>query len=273
MPIDYSKSMIYKLCCNDLSIKDIYIGSTIVFRKRKNLHKSRCNSKLYDYKVYNFIRNNGGWNNWSMVLVSKTPCNSKLELLQIERKYFEKLNATLNMIYPIRNKKEYIKNNKDHIIKKRKEYYEKNKEVLSKKGKEYRKDNKEIIKKKRQKYNYKEKNKEYYEKNKEKINKRCYKYRKDNKEKIKKKNKEYYEKNKEKKKNYDKTYIEKKKNYDKTYREKNKNKIKEKNKELIKIKIKCNFCNKMVGKYYFNRHIKSKKCMIIQEKNNNIIIS
>ena len=42
--VNYNKSMIYKICCNDLKIKEIYIGSTTNFTKRKQTHKSYCNN-------------------------------------------------------------------------------------------------------------------------------------------------------------------------------------------------------------------------------------
>jgi hypothetical protein len=56
-PIDYSKTIIYKLVCNDLSITDVYVGSTTSFVKRKYLHKSLCNnenSKCYIKKIHNY---------------------------------------------------------------------------------------------------------------------------------------------------------------------------------------------------------------------------
>ena len=37
---DYSNTIIYKLCCNDPSITEIYIGHTTNFTQRKNRHKS-----------------------------------------------------------------------------------------------------------------------------------------------------------------------------------------------------------------------------------------
>jgi hypothetical protein len=49
-----------------------YVGHTTDFTKRKNNHKKSCNnskSKDYNLKVYDFIRKNGGWDNWSIVLV------------------------------------------------------------------------------------------------------------------------------------------------------------------------------------------------------------
>jgi len=163
---NYHNGIIYKLCCNDLSIKDIYIGSTTSFRKRKYAHKNSCNnikSKNYNSKVYKFIRDNGGFKNWCMILIAETPCNSKIELNKHERYYYEKFSASLNINYPARTHKEYREDNKD----KYKKYRDDNKD----KSKKYKEDNKDKIK---------IKSKKYYEDNKDKIKK----YREDNKYKI-----------------------------------------------------------------------------------------
>ena len=53
--VNYDKSTIYKLCCKDPSISDIYIGSTTNFTRRKGQHKSVCNNsqaKHHHLKVY-----------------------------------------------------------------------------------------------------------------------------------------------------------------------------------------------------------------------------
>ena len=66
---DYSKSVIYKICCRDKSITDVYIGSTTNFVKRKPLHKTTCNNeigKCYNSYVYGFIRENGNWDNFEI---------------------------------------------------------------------------------------------------------------------------------------------------------------------------------------------------------------
>jgi len=162
-PINYNNSCIYKLCCNDKNITDCYVGSTTNFVKRKYYHKSDCNnknSKLHHIKVYQFIRDNGGFDNWSMILLEKVKVNDGYELKKEERKYIETLNSTLNSTIPLRSKKEYFK-----------EYYENNKEQIAEKNKEYREKNREKISEKRkERYeNNKEKDKEYYENNKEKI--------------------------------------------------------------------------------------------------------
>lgn len=113
-PMDYSKTIIYKLVCNDLNITDIYIGHTTEFRRRKNEHKSRCcnpTSLAYNFYKYQFIREHGGWDNWSMILIENYPCINKLEAEKRERYWIEELNATLNASIPCRSKHEWHKLN------------------------------------------------------------------------------------------------------------------------------------------------------------------
>jgi hypothetical protein len=128
---NYTKGNIYKLCCNDTSIKDEYIGSTCNFIKRKNAHKTSCNNekgKKYNMNVYSFIRENGGWNNWSMILVEEVCCENKKQLNQKERECVEKLKPTLNKIIPNRGwkerSKEYQKTEKYKEFRKSKKYKE-----------------------------------------------------------------------------------------------------------------------------------------------------
>ena len=139
--VNYKNSIIYKLCCKNPEITDIYIGSTTNFTRRKHTHKSKCNninSKNYNYNVYKFIRENGGWNNWDMVLIEEYSCNNKLELHKKERDILEQLGATLNSRVPNRNKKQYYENNKEQIKEKNKKHKEQIKEYM----KEYQKTDK-----------------------------------------------------------------------------------------------------------------------------------
>ena len=109
LPIDYSNSIIYKIVCKDPNIKSLYVGSTTNFSKRKNQHKFDCNkvtSNNYIYKIYQFIRSNGGWDNWEMVMIEQYKCESKLELLMRERYWLDELHADLNSYTPIQTKEE-----------------------------------------------------------------------------------------------------------------------------------------------------------------------
>tara|TARA_R110000751_G_scaffold247513_1_gene347318 strand:- start:44 stop:565 length:522 start_codon:yes stop_codon:yes gene_type:complete len=97
---NYNESMIYKLCCLDTTIEEIYIGSTTNFRRRKTEHKrdsNTINRRGYNRNVYKFIRDNGGWDNWDMILIAKVNCNDKMELRQKEREFMEEYKPFLNM--------------------------------------------------------------------------------------------------------------------------------------------------------------------------------
>jgi hypothetical protein len=149
---DYSKCVIYKLCCRDLNIKDIYVGSTCNFTKRKSEHKSRCcneNAKDHNFKVYKIIRDNGGFENWDMILVEEYPCENKLQKLQRERYWYEELKSTLNGDVPGRSDKEYREENKQKIAEQKKEYYEENRKKILEQKKEYHGLNKQKILEKR----------------------------------------------------------------------------------------------------------------------------
>jgi hypothetical protein len=102
--IDYSNTIIYKITCIDNSITDLYVGHTTNFVQRKHAHKQSCiNKKLSSYKckLYEVIRNNGGWNNWKMEIINFFNCKDHYEARQKEQEYFVSLNANLNSIEPL----------------------------------------------------------------------------------------------------------------------------------------------------------------------------
>jgi len=118
--IDYSNTIIYKITCNDSNISDLYVGHTTNFVQRKHAHKqSSINEKSPNYKckLYDVIRNNGGWENWKMEIINFFNCKNHYEARKKEQEYFLSLNATLNSIepYAIPKPKEIIV--KDTVIK------------------------------------------------------------------------------------------------------------------------------------------------------------
>ena len=123
--INYTDTIIYKIVCNDLNVKDLYVGHTTNFTKRKNRHKWNCNnpnSKSYNVKVYKTIRENGGWVNWSIIEIEKFECKDRNEASARERHWFETLQAKLNTLYPNRTKNESGKQYRDDNKDKKKEY-------------------------------------------------------------------------------------------------------------------------------------------------------
>ena len=98
--IDYSNIVIYKLKCNDLNITEEYVGSTCNFTKRKWAHKQYCKTPTLEknQKIYSFIRDNGGWDNWSMIEIEKFPCKDNNEARAREQYYIELNQSKLNMM-------------------------------------------------------------------------------------------------------------------------------------------------------------------------------
>lgn len=153
LPVDYSKTCIYKLVHNDdINDENIYIGHTTDIVKRRHGHKIRCNNpnnKYNNLKVYQFIRENGDWDNWRMILVEKYPCNDVDEAKARERYWIKELKPTLNSYEPCRTKKERYQDNKEQILEQKKEYYENNKQQIDEKHKEWYENNKQQIAEKR----------------------------------------------------------------------------------------------------------------------------
>lgn len=242
-PIDYFKCCIYKI--EHIENENlIYVGHTTEFNKRKSRHKSNCYNQndisTYYLKLYQMIRNNGGWGMFKMIEVEKYPCEDKREAEKRENEVMKELKANLNM------RPSYVSEEE------RKEKYEKYYESIKDKRKEFYENNKEAISLK---------NKEYREKNKDKINVQKRLYYENNKEKILEQQKDYYEDN-----------IETRKEYSNQYRENNKEEIKIKKREAYhrdeeknKEKIKCE-CGCEVNKIRFKRHEKTKKHIDLMNK-------
>ena len=176
--IDYEKTLIYKLIKKDaINDENIYIGSTTNFIQRKHGHKTSCNnkkSKKYNFKKYQYIRENGGWDEWNMIEIEKYPCNDDNEARAREEYHRRYFNATLNSQRCHTTDEEKIINKKELY----KEYRENNVEKEKERHRLYRENNVEKEKERHRLYNEnnKEKLKEYrklhYENNKEKNNKK-----------------------------------------------------------------------------------------------------
>ena len=227
-PTDYSKNIIYKIVCDDLSVKDCYVGHTTNMTKRKWNHKTHCNNekdKYYNLKIYKIIRQNGGWDNWNMVLVEKFPCKDSSEACRREREVYEELDAKMNTLRPYRTQEDDKKYDK-----------------------EYREEHKEELKK------YREEHKEYHKQY-------CKQYYQERKADQIQNRKQYYQEHKaeivEKKKQYYQDHKADLKQYEKLYREEHKEKIKE--------KVECKYCAKLLSKQYMSRHHKTCKSKPVKE--------
>ncbi len=221
---DYSNTFIYKLCCNDPTVTDIYVGHTTNLTKRKSHHKSTVNKdthKEYNYYKSVFIRDHGGWINWSMIVIEKVACECKYDAERIERHYIELLKATLNKQIPTRTGAEYRVENADIL----KQKYIDNSETLRAIGREKYKNMTLEQKEAHRLYN-----KEWRTLNKVKLAESKKIYNENNKLEIKEKKRKYYLDNQE-------YFKEKARNITPEQKEENNRKLRDRRHKLKELKI------------------------------------
>jgi|688.fasta_scaffold764952_2 hypothetical protein len=98
MAPNYSNTKIYLIYCNN-NISDIYIGQTTNIKDRMGVHRRCCDNpanKSYSTRMYNFIRNNGGWKNWSYRIIEEVNCSTKSEAEKKEAYWIMYYNPSLN---------------------------------------------------------------------------------------------------------------------------------------------------------------------------------
>lgn len=123
------KGYIYVIKCKDENITDSYIGSTINIVSRKKHHKHTCNNPNitgHNSKVYKFIRDNGGFDNFSIEVIKEVEINDKKELRQLEAEQYTLLEPSLNCNNPLIqiDMKTYKSNyQKQYYKEKAKDYY------------------------------------------------------------------------------------------------------------------------------------------------------
>lgn len=115
--IDFTKCVVYKICCKDPEIDDTYIGSTCDFKRRTWEHKNYTNNYKrpeHHFPLYKKIREKGGWDNWYVrILEEFTDCENVYQKRICERKWIELLKPSLNCRIPGRSKAEWKKDNPD----------------------------------------------------------------------------------------------------------------------------------------------------------------
>ena len=153
MKVDYSKAFIYKLCCLDPNITECYVGCSTDFKTRVQSHKRRCcneNDSKHHYKVYQFIRGHGGWDNWRLVVLHDFPCANKRELEKEETRVMIELKAELNARVSFTTHEERLKRDKltkqkklenvpghrEKVNEGKRASYQRHKESIAEKGKE-----------------------------------------------------------------------------------------------------------------------------------------
>jgi hypothetical protein len=92
---------IYKLVCNDPYIKDVFVGFTTLTTKCVLEHHKRRYNNIknleYNRKIYQLIRANGGFSNWSIEILEKSHFSNREEVLKRKKEWIEKNPKDVNM--------------------------------------------------------------------------------------------------------------------------------------------------------------------------------
>ena len=193
MHVNYNNTVIYMIYKPDSDL-NTYVGHTTNFKNRVNKHRIRYNGKDFpncNFPLYNYMRENGKFDDWKIEIITEYPCNLKREAEKKEQHFIEDAN-----IRDKKNKKVYYQNNTEKIAIAHKKYNETHKEALKSYKKNYYENNKEEILSKHKKYNeiHKEEiaitQKKYNEIHKEEIRLMKKTYYKIHKEEINKKQRE-----------------------------------------------------------------------------------
>jgi len=155
---------IYRIFCLTPGVTDEYIGSTTDMRKRKCVHKSKCNNendRAYNLRVYQFIRENGGWDEWRMEVIEQVEFEHKWQLTKREGELIQSRGATLNSQIAGRTDAEYRLEHREEEKERYREYYQTHREKEKERFKEYYQTHREESN---------EKSREYYQTNREELN-------------------------------------------------------------------------------------------------------
>lgn len=141
---------IYQIYCIFPAITETYVGSTSNFKNRKQQHKSAINNP--QYKVHEFINQNGGWSNWRMEILEELPLENHNDRIDMERYWIQYLGSSLNCAIPGRSQQQWIEDNLESHRQQKKVWYKKNIQSIKVQQKNYRQENIAMI---RQKHNEK----------------------------------------------------------------------------------------------------------------------
>jgi len=142
--IDYDNTIIYKIQHIDDNTL-LYVGHTTDFTKRKSAHKANLNNtnnKAFNYKVYQMIRDNGGWDMFHMIAIKTFACSNKREAEAEEDRVMRELKVTMNnnrALLTEQDKKDDKKSYREEHASEIREYRKKYDEEHASEIREYRK--------------------------------------------------------------------------------------------------------------------------------------
>ena len=156
----YENTIVYKIKCKDPLVPDFYLGySTFALVHVAKMFHVRCKHDK-TWPVCEFVRQNGGFENWVFERLESKSCSSSLEARIELRKHFNANPPSLNKQLPTRTNKEYAQGPKnrdaqkayrnlhiDKIHEDQRNHYQRNRDILLKKRRDYLEVNRELVNK------------------------------------------------------------------------------------------------------------------------------
>lgn len=112
--------MIYTIYKISIAGED-YIGSTKDLKQRKADHKKNCNNENLhnsNYKIYQYIRANGGWDSCQITAIEEFDCETKQQACIREEHWRREYKSLLNMRKASETEEEQKDRNKQYYMKK-----------------------------------------------------------------------------------------------------------------------------------------------------------
>jgi len=94
--INYAEMIFYKICCSSTNITKVFIGHTTNVNQRKHILKKQTQSETYCSDMIEFIKNSGGWENWSLQILEKYECKTHIDIVLREIYHTDALNQKMN---------------------------------------------------------------------------------------------------------------------------------------------------------------------------------
>jgi len=163
---DFTNCYIYHIKSKDGIVH--YVGSTSNMNSRKSCHRFRCNNehdKNHNLDIYRYIRNNGGFDAFSIVPISKIEnISNKTELRIAEQAEIKKYSNLKNMVGSYLSEEESVIRNIEKCKKWRennpeycRQYYRENSEKISEHNRKYYRENPEKFSEYQRQYRLKKK--------------------------------------------------------------------------------------------------------------------
>ena len=95
---NYNNTVIYMIYKPDSDL-NTYVGHTTNFKERVNKHRVRYNGKDFprcNLQLYDYMRENGQFDDWKIEIITEYPCNSKREAEKKEQHFIDLFKSVLN---------------------------------------------------------------------------------------------------------------------------------------------------------------------------------